>query len=92
MVAKLIITPEEVRGLGNIVSEKSTDDFSNYKSSLALSTGVYTLSYNGNTVTLTLSGTTVGTGGTLTCTAVVTDENGDPIEDASVDFYYEVIE
>ena len=91
MVSKVIINPEQVRALGNIVSAKSRDDFATYKSHLSSVGGVYTMEFNGITITLTVSSTRVYTGTSITCTATLKDANGDPITGADIDFYYEVI-
>lgn len=90
MVSKVIITPSEVRGQGNIVSPKETSNFTLFESLLSLSEGVYTLDYNGFTFVVTVSNSYVHTGNTVTVSVLVLDTDGDPVENASVDLYKEV--
>ena len=87
MVSKVSITPSEVRGLGDIVSPKSTDDFTVYDSVLSLSDGVYTLQFNGSTFVLSVSKSFVKYGETMTVTVSLHDEDGEPVEDASIALY-----
>lgn len=49
MVDKIFVKPDEVRGLGNIVSpSKTLEDFSVYGCSLSFEDDVYTMAYNSN--------------------------------------------
>ena len=80
-----------MRGLGNIVTEKSVDDFITYESELVYEDNVYTLEYYLTSgVVVTVSAKYVKSGDTLTITATVTDENKDPISGASVELFKEV--
>ena len=90
MVSKVIVTPESVRGLGNIVSEKSTVDFITYDCSLSLLDGVYTMVYDGDVVLLTVSSQRVPSGGSVVVTASLTDVDGEPITGVSVELFKEV--
>ncbi|WP_405296349.1 hypothetical protein [Methanobrevibacter sp.] len=98
MQDKIIVTPESVRGLGNIVIPKSSSDFENYNSVISSDTEevngtemtVYTLDYDGRTVLLTVPQSYVRTSETITVTVTLTDENGNPIEDAAIELYKEV--
>lgn len=87
MVDKVIVTPEEVRGFGDILSPKGVADFQLVDSALSLSSGVFTLSYSGGGLVLTVSQTLVAVGNTITISVSLTDDDGDPVEGASVDLY-----
>ena len=87
MVTKVVISPSEVRGLGDIVSPKTDEDFTLYNSVLALSDGVYTLTFEGSTFLLTVSKSLVKYGETMTVTVTLLDEDGEPVEDASIALY-----
>ena len=88
MVEKITISPSEVRGYGDIVSPKTTEDFTNYMSGLTESDGVYTLVYDetGTYLNLSASPTTVSYGGSVVFTAVLT-QTGEPVEGETVSFY-----
>ena len=90
MVSKVIISPMEVRGLGNIVAKTSTEDYEWYLSSITASDDKYIMVYFDQSIIVTVSAQYVKSGGELIVTATVTDENGDPIEDASVEMFKEV--
>ena len=92
MVSKVIISPMEVRGLGNIVAKTSTEDYECYLSSITASDDKYVMVYYGKSFVVTVSAQYVKSGGELIVTATVTDENGDPVEDASVELFKEVSE
>ena len=92
MVSKVIISPSEVRGLGNIVAETSVDDYDCYLSSVSFSDDVYTMIFRSVTVTVTVSAQYVKSGGTVNVTVTVLDENGDPLEGESVELFKEVSE
>lgn len=52
MVERITVSPERVRGAGNIVSPKTDSDFDGYNSLLStrddeVSGKIYTISYNG---------------------------------------------
>ena len=87
---KIVVAPEDVRCLGNIVSEKGTSDFTKYLSKLTLSEGVYSLVYDNKNIVVTVSQNIVKTGSTITVTVTLSDEQGDPIEDASIELFKEV--
>jgi protocatechuate 3,4-dioxygenase beta subunit len=50
------------------------------------------MNFNGTTFLVTVSSSYVHTGDTMTVTVTITDENGDPVEDASVELYKETTE
>ena len=54
-----------------------------------VSTTVYTIVYNPEGVWLTINASYVASGHTVTLTATVKDENGDPVSGATVSFYKE---
>ena len=87
MVQRVTVSPSEVRGYGDIVSPKTNEDFTLYNSDLTLSEGVYTLSFEGSTFLLTVSKSFVKSGETMNVTVTLTDENGDPVEGASIALY-----
>ena len=97
MVEKIIVNPESVRGLGNIISPKNTSDFVNYMSNSTSSTDtvnnqnmtVYTLNFG--SFVLTITPTYVKSGSTLTLTATLIEGSG-PVEDATIKFYFEEVE
>ena len=90
MVSKILISPSEVRGLGNIMSETSVEDYTCYLSSVSFADNVYTMVYYGNSIVVTVSAQYVKSGGTVTVTVTVLDENGDPLSGASVELFKEV--
>ena len=95
MVEKIIISPDGVRGHGNIVSPKSDEDYIVYNSSLTegidiiegSAMTVYEMEYDEPdiTVSLTTSSATVTVGDSVTLTATVLD-NSVPIDDVKVTF------
>lgn len=95
MQEKIIVTPSEVRGLGNVVFPKSSSDFNEYLSKVTsdseeidgITKTVYTLEYDSTTLLLTVNKSHIQPGGTVTVTVTVTDDNGDPIENAEIDLY-----
>ena len=86
MVEKITISPSEVRGYGDIVSPKTTEDFDNYISSLTLSDGLYTLEYAANGIILTASPSIINVGESTVLTATVTVE-GTVVVGGTVTFY-----
>ena len=92
MVSKVIISPQEVRGLGNIVAKTSTEDYECYKGNITASEDKYIMEFDGTIFLLTVSKSYVHTGNSITVTVTLTDENGDPVEDASVELFKEVSE
>jgi protocatechuate 3,4-dioxygenase beta subunit len=90
MVSKILISPSEVRGLGNIMSETSVKDYTCYLSSVSFADNVYTMVYYGNSIVVTVSAQYVKSGGTVTVTVTVLDENGDPVSGASVELFKKV--
>lgn len=98
MQDKIIVTPESIRGLGNIVIPKSPSDFQKHNSSLSSDTEevngtqmtVYALNYDGSTFLLAVSKSYVPSTGTVTVTVTLTDEEGDPIQNAAIELYKEV--
>ena len=100
MQDKIIVTPSEIRGLGNIVIPKSTTNFNTYNSIVTsdteeidgISKTVYTLNYDGRTFLLTVSQSYVRYNDTITVTVTLTDMTGDPIENAAIELYTEEVE
>lgn len=92
---KIIVPFEDVRGLGNIVSPKSLEDFEEYLSSVSKGTEtindvemeVYTLVGNSNKIVLTADYNSIDYGDIVHLTAVVTDFEDNPITDLTVSFY-----
>ena len=96
MVEKIIVSPESIRGLGNIVSPKTGADFSVSDCVLTVSTDTV----DGETVTvfglqpestvlsvsLTVDDNSVMIGDTIVLSATVLDEMTAPVEGASVSF------
>ena len=84
---KIIVNPLEVRGLGNVVSPKTIEDFEVYNSSLSFEDNVYTLEYSPGTVSvaLTVSSGSITIGESIVLEAIVTDD-GVPLENVSVRF------
>ena len=84
---KIIVNPLEVRGLGNVVSPKTIEDFEVYNSSLSFEDNVYTLEYSPGTVSvaLTVSSGSISVGESIVLEAIVTDD-GTPLSDVSVRF------
>jgi protocatechuate 3,4-dioxygenase beta subunit len=95
---KIIVDFKEVRGLGNIISPKALSDFETYHSNVTdgtdvvagASSTVYHMVYFGESIVVTVSAQYVKSGGTVTVTVTVTDENGDPLSGASVELFKEV--
>ena len=98
MLDKIIVAPEKVRGLGNIVSPKTSSNFTNYDSSITTGSEtinevqytVYELSYDGSTFYLTITSQYVPSGSTVTLTATLTDSEGEPVEGASIELFKEI--
>ena len=72
------------------MSETSVEDYTCYLSSVSFAVNVYTMVYYGNSIVVTVSAQYVKSGGTVTVTVTVLDENGDPISGASVELFKEV--
>ena len=96
MADKIIVTPGKVRGLGNIVSERSKADYEKYHSAVAVGdsddtipSNIYVLKYDLGGIVLTVSSQLVNAGGTVTVTATLTGSNGNPISGESINFYKE---
>lgn len=95
---KIIVDFKEVRGLGNIVSPKSLEDFEMNLCNLTTDTDtvsgvvttVYQMVYSNESITVVVSSQYVKSGDSVTVTVTVLDENGSPVEDASVDLFKEV--
>jgi protocatechuate 3,4-dioxygenase beta subunit len=95
---RITVRPEMVRGLGNVVDPKLITDYGLYHSSVSegsdfidnISTVVFTMVGMLEGVSIVVSGSFVRSTESLTVTATVTDENGDPIEGASVELFKEV--
>ena len=96
MVEKVIIDFNDVRGLGNIISPPhNSTDYACTNSVITTSsdivngatTTVYKLVYTGSTFLLTVTSSIVASGSTVTVSVQLTDDNGDPIENASVALY-----
>ena len=97
---KLIVMPENVRGLGNILSSKTLNDFAVYNSNIQSSTGevngisrtVFAVSYDSNAgivASLELEGSAsechVGDTVILACTVCNSNDNGVPGK--TINFY-----
>ena len=98
MVSRIIVKPEEVRAGGDIISPaKTTTDYELYYANLTSSsetvdgvtTTVYTMTNDFGGVTLTITSTYVKSGGTVTMTAIVMDDSGNPVSGGTVKFYKE---
>ena len=93
MVEKIIVNPSEVRGLGDIISPKSTSDFTLYGSTLSSSTdtvygassSVFVLeSDSTHSYSLSFgSASYTATGGACTVSVTLTD-NSTPVENATI--------
>ena len=86
MVEKITISPSEVRGYGDIVSPKTTEDFTNYRSALNYDEGVYTLTNEPTGVSLTVDSASIEYGESVVLTALVIDD-GVPASGETVTFY-----
>ena len=88
MVQRVTVSPSEVRGYGDIVSPKTTDDFYEYMCSVTESDGVYTMAYDDTATYLTLSAspTTITYGESTVLTATLTVE-GEKASGETVYFY-----
>lgn len=83
MVEKIIVSPGDVRGLGNIVDPKLVGDFETELCVLDEDTeviqstvlSIYTMSYSNINITLATSSASVTFGGSITLTATVLDGN-----------------
>ena len=94
---KIIVQPEKVRGLGNIVDIKTVNDFTPYDSQISsatetingVTTTVYTLTGDLGGITLTVTKQYVAEDDTITLTALLRDSTGAVVEDAEISFYKE---
>ena len=96
MVEKIMITPEKVRGYGNIMSPKTGADFTVSDCTLIVDTDtvngelvtVYDLQPSTTvlSVSLTVDDNSVMIGESVTLSATVEDEMSDPVSGASVSF------
>ena len=86
MSERVTVSPESVRGLGDIVSPKTSEDFITYRSVLTETNGVYTITYETKSVTLTVDSASIEYGESVVLTATVTDE-GEPAVGETVTFY-----
>jgi len=96
MVEKIIISPESVRGLGNIVMPKTGADFRSVDCTVLVGTDtvneetvtVFTLESDVTllSVVLSVDDSSVVVGDTVTLSATVTDEMTQPVEGATVSF------
>ena len=95
---RITVRPVTVRGLGNVVDPKLLADYGLYHSSVSegsdfidnISTVVFTMVGMLEGVSIVVSGSFVRSGDSLTVTATVLDENGDPVEGVSVELFKEV--
>ena len=96
---KIIVDFKDVRGRGNIISpSKSLEDYTPVFATLVEDedlvagsmSSVYQLSM-GERFLLSVSKSKVPNRGSVTVTVFLADENGDPVEDASVELFKEVI-
>ena len=85
---KIIVNPLEVRGLGNIVSPKTLEDFEVYDAELSFEDSVYTLVYDasGVSVGLSVSSGSISVGESVVLTAEVLSA-GEPAVGETVSFY-----
>ena len=88
MSERVTVSPESVRGLGDIVSPKTTDDFKEYFCNVTEDNGVYTLVYDDTMSYLSLSGnpTVISYGESTVLTATLIIE-GEPASGETVSFY-----
>ena len=96
MVEKIIISPESIRGLGNIVMPKTGADFRSVDCTVLVGTDtvndetvtVFTLESSVTllSVVLSVDDSSVVVGDTVTLSATVTDEMTQPVEGATVSF------
>ena len=95
MVEKIIVTPESIRGHGNIIMPKTGADFEEYNCTMEVSEDtinnedvtVYILTPETTTISLVLSSdvSTVTVGGNVVLSVTVT-EDGEPVSGQSVSF------
>lgn len=93
MVEKIIVSPQSIRGLGNIIMPKSIEDFSQYSCTNTRSDEtvngttqkVYSISFLESSTSLAANNNIVAVGSTVALTATVTSD-GDPVNGASVNF------
>ena len=93
MVEKIIITPNKIRGYGNIILPKNVSDF---ETDLILDTDtetingesytIYTLNNEVVSITCTVDNATITLGADITLSATLLDEDDDPITSATVYF------
>ena len=93
MVEKIVIIPEEVRGLGDIVSSKSSSDFMMYNGKLSSSTDedygtVFTESYlAGSSITLTSIPAHINSdASSITVTGSLKDSSNNAISGATIKY------
>ena len=88
IMEKIIVNPLEVRGLGNIVSPKSIEDFEVYDAELSFEDSVYTMVYDasGVSVGLSVSSGSISVGESVVLTAEVLS-GGEPVSGETVSFY-----
>ena len=92
---KISVLFEDIRGLGDVISPKSSSDFVLYSSLISttsdtvngITTQVYNLVRDSTTFVLTVTQQYVKSGSDVTVTVTLTDAEGDPVEGASIDLY-----
>lgn len=96
---RITVQPTEVRGLGDILSPKSTTDFEEYLGTLSSGTDtvngasmtVYTLAYASNVASVSLTSNksilSYADSESATLSATVLDSDSEPVEGVSVEFF-----
>lgn len=96
---RITVQPTEVRGLGDILSPKSSSDFEEYLSTLSSGTDtvngasmtVYTLAYASNVASVSLTSNksilSYADSESATLSATVLDSDSEPLEGVSVEFF-----
>lgn len=89
------VQPQEVRGLGNVIPERESEDFEVYTSSVTSSTEevngvtrtVFTMEMSNYSLLLSLSETSITYGESVIFTATITDAEGNPVVSDTISFY-----
>ena len=90
MVSKVVISPQEVRGLGNIVVKTDSTSYACYLSHVAEQEDGFILTYGAESLTVVVSAQRVAVDGSITVTATLLDEEDAPMVGETVELFYEV--